>query len=295
MPTTPESEIENPAEQSMAQIPQGFSFDEATHSYLLDGRPLTGVTTILSVIAKPALIQWSANLAAAEAFKTGTVEGLKAAIEAYDKIDTEAARELDKAFPAWKAARTTHTKRKTAAADIGTKAHKWIEEYVKASIFNNHYAIRVAEANDFRAAHGLELLPTAIFEYPKAEKDIKPLTDKFVSWATSNNIIFLESEKRIYSRANWYAGTLDLVFLKDGKKHVGDIKTSSGIYGREYFFQMAGYQICLEEMGEKDFVANTIIRCGKDGSFEVKDSFDLESDKAGFLAALSLYRELNKE
>ena len=293
MPTTPEVEIST--EQSMAQIPQGFTFDEATHSYLLDGRPLTGVTTVLGVIAKPALIQWSANLAAAEAFKTGPVEGLKAAIEAYDKIDTEAARELDKLFPAWKAARTTHNKRKTAAADIGTKAHKWIEEYVKAAIANQEYKALVNGANNFRKDHGLEAIPSFIIEPPKPEKDIKPLTDKFVSWATSNNIIFLESEKRIYSRANWYAGTLDLVFLKDGEKHVGDIKTSSGIYGREYFFQMAGYQICLEEMGETDFVANTIIRCGKDGSFEVKDSFDLESDKSGFLAALSLYRELNKE
>ena len=224
MPTIPESEVENPAEQSMAQVPQGFSFDEATHSYLLDGRPLTGVTTVLGVIAKPALIQWSANLAAAEAFKTGTVEGLKAAIEAYDKIDTEAARELDKLFPAWKAARTTHNKRKTAAADIGTKAHKWIEEYVKAAIANRLYTALILEANNFRQEHGLELLPSYIIEPPKPEKDIKPLTDKFVTWAKENNIQFLESEKRIYSRANWYAGTCDLVFLKDGKKHVGGLR-----------------------------------------------------------------------
>ena len=181
MPTIPESEVENPAEQSMAQVPQGFTFDEATHSYLLDGRPLTGVTTILGVIAKPALIQWSANLAAAEAFKTGTVEGLKAAIEAYDKIDTEAARELDKAFPAWKAARTTHTKRKTAAADIGTKAHKWIEEYVKASIANDFYSILLSPVNEFRLLEKLEPLSSEVVAFPKPEKDIKPLTDKFVA------------------------------------------------------------------------------------------------------------------
>ena len=260
---------------------QGFTFDEAEHLYMLDGRPLTGVTTILGVIAKPALIQWSANLAAAEAFKTGPVEGLKEAIEAYDKIDTEAARELDKAFPAWKAARSTHNKRKKDAADIGTKAHKWIERYVRACIINN-----TPLSKDGR---------TATYSYPETERDIKVITDQFVKWVNENKITFLESEKRLYSRANWYAGTVDLVFLKDGKKFVGDIKTSSGIYGREYFFQMAGYQIALEENGEKDFFGSTIIRCGKDGSFEVRDSFDLESDKAGFLAALNLYRELNRE
>ena len=175
------------------------------------------------------------------------------------------------------------------------KAHKWIEEYVKAVLLMTFIVFFCLQSTNSGYKKNLELLPSEVVVFPKPEKDIKSLTDKFVAWATENNIQFLESEKRIYSRANWYAGTCDLVFLKDGKKHVGDIKTSSGIYGREYFFQMAGYQICLEEMGEKDFVANTIIRCGKDGSFEVKDSFDLESDKQGFLAALSLYRELNKE
>ena len=133
------------------------------------------------------------------------------------------------------------------------------------------------------------------FGYPTPEKDIQHITNQFIKWAEDNAITFLMSEKRLYSRKFWFAGTTDLVFIKNGKKHVGDIKTSSGIFGREFFFQLAGYQICLEEIGETDFVANTIIRCGKDGSFEVKDSFDLESDKAGFLAALSLYRELNKE
>ncbi len=260
-------------EVEMAQVPQGFTFDEANHLYMLDGRPLTGVTTILGVIAKPALIQWAANLAAAEAFKTfDKVESeellkLIAAIESYDKIDTEAARELDKLFPMWKNARTTHNKRKKEAAQKGTDVHAVIEQIVKDVIANSEGKILTG-------------------------KNPEPLVQKFLDWAIENKIQFLESEKRIYSRANWYAGTCDLVFIKDGKKYVGDIKTSSGIYGREYFFQMAGYQIALEELGEKDFHASTIIRCGKDGSFEIKDSFDLEADKEGFLAALKLYRAL---
>lgn len=280
MPTTPEVTPE---------VKLGFSFDEATHSYLLDGRPLTGVTTILGVIAKPALIQWSANLAAAEAFKTGTVEGLKAAIEAYDKIDTEAARELDKAFPAWKAARTTHTKRKTDAADIGTKAHKWIEEYVKAAIFNAWYAKLMMAPNEFRKQHELELLPTYIIEPPKVDKDIKKITDQFVAWVNQNNITFLESEKRLYSREHWFAGTTDFLCIKDGRKFIGDIKTGSGIY-TEHFYQMAGYQICLEEMGEKDIVGSIVVNCKKDGGFDTQEHFDSETDKQAFLAALTLYR-----
>ena len=46
-----------------------YRFDEEGHKHelLKDGewKPLIGVTTALSVISKPALIQWSANMAVA--------------------------------------------------------------------------------------------------------------------------------------------------------------------------------------------------------------------------------------
>ena len=38
-----------------------FEFNETNHSYKLNGIKLPGCTTILSMISKPALIQWSAN------------------------------------------------------------------------------------------------------------------------------------------------------------------------------------------------------------------------------------------
>ena len=48
----------------MNNIPEtGFYFDEEKHRYYLDGKQMTGVTTILGVLAKPALIQWAANMA----------------------------------------------------------------------------------------------------------------------------------------------------------------------------------------------------------------------------------------
>ena len=72
----------------------------------------------------------------------------------------------------------------------------------------------------------------------------------------------------------------------------GDIKTGNGIYGREPFAQMAGYQICLEEAGYKEIKGRMIIRCGKDGAFEIKKSMDYETDKKIFLSALDLYRGL---
>ncbi len=40
-----------------------YNFDDKKHIHTLDGIPLHGVTTVLSVISKPQLIQWSANMA----------------------------------------------------------------------------------------------------------------------------------------------------------------------------------------------------------------------------------------
>ena len=115
--------------------------------------------------------------------------------------------------------------------------------------------------------------------------------EKFVDWAIENKVKFLASEKQMYSRAMWVAGTCDFTAIINGKLIMGDIKTSSGIYGREYFFQCAGYILMAEEHGET-YDGSIIVRLGKDGSFETKESFDLEADKKGFLAALALFKAL---
>ena len=40
-----------------------LQFDEKLHLYTLDDKPITGVTTILKTIAKPALLPWAAGCA----------------------------------------------------------------------------------------------------------------------------------------------------------------------------------------------------------------------------------------
>ena len=60
-------------EKAIKGLPQtGYQFSEEGHLHILDGKALTGVTTILGVIAKPALIQWSADEAGAQ---TTTISG----------------------------------------------------------------------------------------------------------------------------------------------------------------------------------------------------------------------------
>lgn len=218
-----------------------FKFDSKKHIYTLDGKPLNGVTTVLGVVDKPWLTPWALNISLAYITKN-----LKK-LDDLDRVLSEAKKEP--------------FKRRDLAGDIGTKFHKWVEEYIK---------------------NGASTI----------SKDIKPMVDNFLLWVTTNDVKFLQSEKRMYSEKYWIAGTADFTCMIKGKKYVGDLKTGKGIYDRIPFFQTAGYRLMLEEMGEKNYHGSVIIRCGKIGDFEDKYSFDYETDLKGFLSCLNLYRAL---
>jgi hypothetical protein len=93
-----------------------LKFNAKNHHYTLDGKPITGVTTILGVIAKPALIQWSANMAVDYICEniSQLITGDK---ETQDRLLLEA--------------RKAHCQKRDKAADIGTLAHKQIEKWIK--------------------------------------------------------------------------------------------------------------------------------------------------------------------
>jgi hypothetical protein len=85
-------------------MPEDFS---KNHFYFADEegkKKYTGVTTILGVIAKPALIGWAANMA----------------------VDHLLANPTD-----FEGARKAHTKKKEAAGTHGTDTHALVEDYVK--------------------------------------------------------------------------------------------------------------------------------------------------------------------
>ena len=96
-----------------------FNEQRHLHQLLVDGewKNLTGCTTVLSVLAKPALIQWSANMA---------VEYIQEKVK----------------FPVnlsdWenvlKEAKTAHRKKKEKAGDLGTQIHAEVESIIKTAI-----------------------------------------------------------------------------------------------------------------------------------------------------------------
>lgn len=93
-----------------------LGFDPVKHAYTLNGEKVQGVTTVLSLLAKPALIVWAAKMAA-EYIETTLEAGV-----AYDEVQI-------KEFA--KNAQWAHRSKKDSAADAGTMVHEWIQAYVE--------------------------------------------------------------------------------------------------------------------------------------------------------------------
>lgn len=162
-------------------------------------------------------------------------------------------------------AKMAHRKKATEAADIGSLVHDWISDHVK-------------QKNP--------RLPTNRFA--------RNAVETFIKWEADHHVMFLESERALYSKQYNYAGTLDFIAVVDGKVKIGDYKTSTGIWD-EYWFQIASYQQAyLEEFPAREISGGIIVRIGKDGSLEVAERDDYEKNVAAFNAALVLYRRLNE-
>lgn len=238
-----------------------FEYQEKGHKYFLDGKPMTGVTTILGVIAKPKLIQWAADEAC---------NYVQMRLDKAGDTRSEWYRnplELDEVL---KEARKAHTKKKEAAGTKGTDVHSEVEGYIKACLAMG------GDAN--------------LWDNPIQSEMMK----KFVEWSVSNQVKFLDSEKHVYSKEWFVAGTFDFSFEKDGKRFIGDLKTMKKMWDRVPFFQTAAYRKMSIEMGEKEYDGSCIVNINKETNELTEHwSYDWEGDQKAFESALYLYRQLN--
>jgi hypothetical protein len=253
-------------DQDRSIVAGAYTFDEKNHVHTLDGKPLTGVTTILGVIAKPMLIQWSANMAV-DFIQSNYTEIVEGGDEVFEQVCKEA--------------RVAHRKKKESAGEFGTNVHNAIEKWVNMKIL------------------GVDIELDLKF----SELEQKAF-NHFVNWALTNNVKFLESEKHVYSRSLWVGGICDIVCEIDGKRYVADIKTSSGIYP-EAFIQCSAYAEMLTEMATYPLIYRDnklhnfafdgvlILNCNKKGGFDHAFNYDIEGNFNCFKAAVTIYRKLN--
>lgn len=119
-----------------------LDFNPVRHIYTVDGIPVDGVTTVLGVIAKPALTAWAANMAA---------EHVLANLMPGQVMDEMSIKLLANEC------KMAHRKKKENAADIGTFIHEWVEHFIKTGQEKEvtHPEIRngVAAFKEWVAAH----------------------------------------------------------------------------------------------------------------------------------------------
>lgn len=221
------------------EIPGGYCFDS--------------VTSILGVIAKPALINWAAN-------KERELV-TEAAADFYADIPLDAPRMARPAFLASLSARLgstkAHQRELEKAGNIGSQAHALIEWNLRREL--GQVPGPQPEVSD------ASLRAFACYEEWRRESELTPRLIEQVVW----------------SREHEYAGTLDLFGVArcmrqgaDGElvNVVVDWKTGKAIYP-EAFMQSAAYIRALTEMGHVDGpVWGLVVRLPKveaDPDFEV--------------------------
>lgn len=233
-----------------------LEFNSRYHTYTVNEKVVYGTTSIINVLSKPALMFWAVNQ---------SIDFMRTNLRPGKSLDEIQIKDL------LENAKRAHTIKKNRSADTGTMIHEWVEKFLKA---------------------GLTGKPL-----PKkpVNKEMKNAIDGFIKWIKENDVKFLASEQKIYSKKYRYAGTLDIEALVNGKRTIIDIKTSKAIYP-EMLLQASAYLKAREEETGKKYDGGVIIlRLSKEDkgkeikSFEVVKDNKVDQHFKCFLACLIIY------
>lgn len=229
--------------------------------YEIDGVRYPSVTSVLNVVAKPALIPWARNVALQ-----------KARAELYAYVDDPlfgGQRTIERSQVDYiiEAAKKRPDEVRDQAADLGTRAHTAIDALLQG-------------------------------ERPVITPDIEVPIEAFLTWRGTCGFELTKGERVVWSKQHGYAGTLDglgIIRDKAGQQLayvVLDWKTSNGLYD-EFKMQVAAYALALWERETIPVSRAIIVRFGKDkpdfevhelSGYEIRDAFE------AFLGALAVFK-----
>lgn len=109
---------------------------------------------------------------------------------------------------------------KDKAAEAGTLAHELVERWIKKE-------------------------PLSVEGDPEVTAKAKNAFEIFLEWAQQTRLEVTDTEVALISEKHRFGGTLDAM-LVNGKRSLGDWKTSNSVYG-DYLYQLAAYGILWEE------------------------------------------------
>ena len=146
-----------------------------------------------------------------------------------------------------------------AARDIGHETHYWLEEYINSSIKHpNEVDWKLCSLSD----------------------KSKNAVQAFLKWEASHDIVWMGSEKKVYSKEYNFAGTIDALAMINGKFCIVDFKTSAKIY-KEAYVQLSAYAQAIEEIHGRSVDLAVVLRLDKEeekyqeSAFNPYDYFDI--------------------
>lgn len=265
---------------------------KARHLHTLDGHPLFGTSTVLSILAKP-LTWWASGLAVATLGWTdrnekyvngkGNIASRRAPMEPRIEAAGEALESIKYLTPAeyldlLDTAYAAHSVKLDTSAEAGTDMHAELESFVKLCI----------SGNDGK---------------PVLDNSEHKAVELFSKWSVDNVKRFVASEAFCYSERLFTGGIVDVMYADlNGDYVLLDFKSAKDAYDAHYL-QNAGYDIALSENGiltkegdlvqtvDRPFVAYGVLPFGM---AEPVPQFrtDVEELKQGFIDCVSLYRLL---
>ena len=120
----------------------------------------------------------------------------------------------------------------------------------------------------------------------------KTALQAFGKWVKENEVEWISTEERIYSKEHQYAGTVDAVATIDDKFSVIDFKTSKQIY-KSYKLQVYAYKQAIEEMYGEEVESCWILRFDKaTGKFQAKEI--KEDYLPAFIKGLEFFSEYKR-
>lgn len=209
-----------------------YKFDKSKHLHLLNEKPLTGTSSIVSVLAKP-LTWWASGLAVgtlgwcnSKEFKEQ--DRIEKATPMLNKIKRMTVQEyiktLDKAYRA-------HKDSLDKSASKGIDLHAELERFVKDKLSNSLPIVSYSER-------------------------IEP----FIEWSEKNVKKWLWSEAHCFSYVLWTGGICDSgAEMNNGAIAVFDYKSAKDAY-TSHFIQAAGYALEIEENGLFDSQGNQTMK-----------------------------------
>lgn len=191
-----------------------LDFDEKRHIYThaSTGVVVPSVTKITKVINNEGLLFWVAS----ETIKKIKTQWIPRKVYTQEQID-------------YLLAGSRLAFKGTVALDIGTETHKWIENFINLVMETGK-----KWPDDWRS-----------LETPFYDESVNAIC-AFLQWHNDNDVTYLSTERKVYSREYDYGGTLDIIAIVNGVRSIIDLKTSKNIYPN-YYIQGASYWWAIEE------------------------------------------------